>query len=128
MSLNLAADGQFIAEGVTDALDNVTSLIRMMEGGDLFEFTAFVRFGEFNSFFYECISIICMSHQIATYMYFNLSYSSDGCLPENTTVQSSTVITWPEVGITDIASVECPCGTVSHNRITTIDLLHVYKD
>ena len=46
VSLDLTNDGQPIAEGVTDALDDVASQIRTMEGGGLFEFTPFVRFGE----------------------------------------------------------------------------------
>ena len=41
--------------------------------------------------------------------------SLDGCLPESTTVQSTILIMWPEVAITDVVSVECPCGTVSYN-------------
>ena len=37
----------------------------------------------------------------------------DGCLPESTIVQDPTQIMWPEAGITEIAIMECPCGTVS---------------
>ena len=43
----------------------------------------------------------------------SVTYLLDGCLPESTTVQGSTEIMWPEVGITGNASVECPCGMVS---------------
>ena len=47
VSLDLTSDNQVIAEGVTDALGNITNQIRTLEGGELFEFTAFVRFGEY---------------------------------------------------------------------------------
>ena len=46
VSLDLTNDGQPIAEGVTDALDGIASQISAMEGGEVFEFTPFVRFGE----------------------------------------------------------------------------------
>ena len=46
VSLDLTNDGQLVAEGVTDALDDIAIQIRTMEGGELFVFTPFVRFGE----------------------------------------------------------------------------------
>ena len=55
------------------------------------------------------------SHQPIHMSYYIILISLDGCLPESTTVQSTIMIMWPEVAITDEASVECPCGTVSCN-------------
>ena len=43
-----------------------------------------------------------------------MCYSLDGCIPESTIVQGSIEIMWPELGITETASVNCPCGTVSY--------------
>lgn len=47
VSLDLTSDLRIIAEGVTNALDDLTNQIRTLEGGELFEFTPFVRFGEY---------------------------------------------------------------------------------
>ena len=65
--LSLEAGGQFIAEGVTDALDNVTSQIGMMEGGNLFEFTAFVRFGELIKWLFVKLCILCRIAMATTF-------------------------------------------------------------
>lgn len=47
VSLDLTSDGQLITDGVTDGLDDVAYQIQVMEGGEPFELTDFVRFGEY---------------------------------------------------------------------------------
>ena len=46
MSLGLSSDGQLLAEGVLDGLNDVASQITELEGGEYFEFSDFVRFGK----------------------------------------------------------------------------------